>query len=64
MTTAEQLELLYTARNSGTLTVKHGQKLVTYQSAEDIQRTISRLERELATTRPAVSGRIATGRGF
>jgi hypothetical protein len=64
MTSAEQLEVLYTARNSGALTVKHGQKLVTYQSAEDLQRTISRLERELATTRPAVSGRIATGRGF
>jgi hypothetical protein len=64
MTSAERLDALYEARDRGVLTVKHGQKLVTYQSAEDIQRTISRLERELATTRPAVSGRIATGRGF
>ena len=44
--------------------VGHGAKKVKFQSLADMNATIARLERELAATRPAVSGLAATRRGF
>lgn len=64
MTTAEELAALKSARNRGVMEVGHGAKKVKFQSLADMNATIARLERELAATRPAVSGLAATRRGF
>lgn len=64
MTKQEKLDALIDARDRGVLSVSHNGKSVTYASGDELQRTISRLQRELAERRPAVSGLAATRRGF
>lgn len=48
MSDAAQLAALKTARNSGVLTVKHGETQTTYRSLAEIDRIISSLEAQIA----------------
>lgn len=48
--TQAQLDSLREAYASGILTVKHGDKIVTYRSLDDMARLISQIEKALAGT--------------
>jgi len=53
-----RLEALRAARDTGALTVKHGEEMITYRSLDEINRIIASLEAQidaLGTTRRAVS---------
>lgn len=48
--TLSQLEALEKAAASGQLSVRHGDKVVTYQSLDQMQRLIDRMRAELGIT--------------
>lgn len=64
-TTQSELDALRAARNRGALVVRHGDKSVTYRSLGEMDRLISRMERELAgNARPKTAGFASTKRGI
>lgn len=50
MSEATELAALKAARNSGVLTVKHGDTLTTYRSLSEIERIIAAIEASIGTT--------------
>jgi roadblock/LC7 domain-containing protein len=50
-TTQAELDALIAARNTGALTVRHSDgRMVTYRSLEEMDRTIARMQEEIAGT--------------
>lgn len=63
-----RLAALKKARDSGVLTVKHGEEMVTYRSLSEIERIIAELEGEIAglagTSRRRVNYVFQSGKGL
>lgn len=63
-----RLEALKKARDTGVLTVKHGETLTTFRSLSEIEKIIAKLEGDLAeangTTRKRVRYMYQSGKGL
>lgn len=58
MTLATELAALKKARNSGVLTVKHGETQTTYRSLTEIDRIIAKIEAEIAAEAGSTRSRV------
>lgn len=68
MSNETELAALKTARNSGVLTVRHGETLTTYRSLAEIDSIIAKIEAEIAADagqrRRRVNYFVQTGKGL